>query len=221
MKIAEIYQRFQIPTHLQLHMLRVAAVGQYWLNHWTGSRINARLVIESLLVHDLGNLLKFDLKKIDGMQFFDRSEQDQDHWLMVQESLYEFGPTPHEAAHTMLESIGVDAEVIEITDTMTESTVFSDQQTKIETELCWYADMRVGPQGVTTIEDRLNDLVLRYVDRRPEWKDPDQVELKRTRRLEMEKKLLAFTDLASPDIDNSTLEPLVDQLRLWEVRTER
>lgn len=59
MKIQEIYRRYSIPPNLERHMLQVAAVGEYICTHWSGPELNSQLILQALLLHDLGNIVKF------------------------------------------------------------------------------------------------------------------------------------------------------------------
>ena len=56
----EIYAEFKIMPNLQLHQLRVAAVGKLISEHFTVP-VNVRDVVLACLFHDMGNILKFDL----------------------------------------------------------------------------------------------------------------------------------------------------------------
>ena len=95
----EIYKLFRIPKNLQWHMLRVAAVGWYVCEHFV-EQVNQSDVVNALLLHDLGNLLKFNLSR--GVGMFDESEQDVDHWRRVQAELArKYSSDEHEATAMM------------------------------------------------------------------------------------------------------------------------
>ena len=61
MKISEIYQKYQIPPHLQLHMYRVSAVAWTICDNFDEELDKIKIVAADLL-HDMGNIIKFDLK---------------------------------------------------------------------------------------------------------------------------------------------------------------
>jgi 5'-deoxynucleotidase YfbR-like HD superfamily hydrolase len=62
MTIQDVYIKCAIPENLQLHMLRAAAVGHIIIRHWYKNEIEGERVLLALLLHDLGNVLKFDAK---------------------------------------------------------------------------------------------------------------------------------------------------------------
>jgi 5'-deoxynucleotidase YfbR-like HD superfamily hydrolase len=62
MIIQDIYNRFEILPSLQLHMLRVAAVTQEICKQVKDKLSNeTKTLITLSLLHDLGNLVKFDI----------------------------------------------------------------------------------------------------------------------------------------------------------------
>src|SRR3974390_1594724 len=58
--ITEIYRQYPITKNLQEHQLRVAAVGTLIARHMT-EPVDADGITRVCLIHDMGNLLKFDL----------------------------------------------------------------------------------------------------------------------------------------------------------------
>ena len=63
MTISQIYNKYSIPINLKKHMLRVAAVGKIICDNTKDIKINKNLIIKTLLLHDIGNILKFDFSK--------------------------------------------------------------------------------------------------------------------------------------------------------------
>ncbi len=61
--IKQIYDFYPIPPNLQNHMLTVANVVFTISQNWIGPSINKRDLILAALLHDVGNLAKFDLNK--------------------------------------------------------------------------------------------------------------------------------------------------------------
>lgn len=219
MNILAVYARYRIPSHLQLHMLRVSAVAEYLMEHWHGPDVDQRLIIETLLVHDLGNLMKMDLNSALGMRFFDSDEKDKPYWLKVQKQMRRFGTNSDEVTLSILAEIQANENVIRLVRTMTGKAMVEKQTPEIAHQLCWYADMRVGPQGVMSIEERMTDLIDRYAHRDAEWSDPEKIAILRQRRLEIENALLSQTDVSAPMLTNETLAPIVERLRHWDFRS--
>lgn len=62
-----IYERFRIPGNLQMHMFRVAGVGELISNNWKGLDISKEDIVAALLIHDIGNIVKFNMTPADPM----------------------------------------------------------------------------------------------------------------------------------------------------------
>ena len=58
--INKIYTQFRIPPNLQQHMFRVASVAKIICNNWTGKELNQNDIVCVCLIHDLGNIVKYD-----------------------------------------------------------------------------------------------------------------------------------------------------------------
>lgn len=63
MTIQAVFSRFSIPLNLQQHMLRVGAVGQLIVDSFNQPNFEPDLVVKTLLLHDLGNILKFNFDR--------------------------------------------------------------------------------------------------------------------------------------------------------------
>ena len=59
MNIIEIYKKYELPEHLQMHMLRVTACCMLILDNWNSDiAINKESLIRIALLHDMGNMAK-------------------------------------------------------------------------------------------------------------------------------------------------------------------
>lgn len=63
MTIKEIYKMFRVPPNLQEHMIRVAKVARFIFDHWVGPKLDWQKLEKICLLHDLGNVVKFDLDR--------------------------------------------------------------------------------------------------------------------------------------------------------------
>jgi len=57
--ITEIYEHYNIPPWLQEHMLRVSAVSSIICDQ-LGDKVRKHEVVSACLLHDMGNIIKFD-----------------------------------------------------------------------------------------------------------------------------------------------------------------
>jgi HD domain-containing protein len=148
----EIYSHFRIMPDLQTHMLRVAHVAEVILANWMGSQINKTEIISALLLHDLGNIVKFDLSK-------------DEYWQKIQqETIERYGSSvDHVVTAKMLKEINVDDRLQALVAHMGfDNLSYVLGSNDIDLKICTYADLRVAPFGIVGIQERFSDLRKRY-----------------------------------------------------------
>jgi len=104
--VGRIYAQFPITDLLRTHMLNVAGVGNYICDNWKGPEINKTDVVAFLLIHDLGNLVKFDLEwsKIHDTEIIDNYE----HWKTLQnETIAKYGKDEEKVNRCILSREGM------------------------------------------------------------------------------------------------------------------
>ncbi len=159
MRIQEIYEKYQIMPQLVTHMLRVAGVGIKILEGWS-DEIDQGLVTKALLLHDMGNLVKFDLSK--NLMPIENIEK----WKILQSEWREkYGSDAYQATMKIMDELG-EKEVATILEE--EHAGYYAGDTGLIIKQSWpakilaYADMRVTPAGVVPLVERIADLHSRY-----------------------------------------------------------
>jgi hypothetical protein len=162
MRILDIYKRFNIPPNLREHMIRVYGIICFFQNHWTGGPIDWNVVKKMALLHDMGNLVKFNFDKFP--EFLGSEITNIDYWRQAQSQfIQKYGSNDHEATKKILIEIGLNPQIIDaiLSKNFKQSeTIMSSQYWP--TKLLHYADMRVIPAGIGSLEDRIADIRLRY-----------------------------------------------------------
>ncbi len=172
--IQDIYAQYQIMPQLQTHMLRVAGVGKLIAQNWKGS-CDVKVVTKLCLLHDMGNIVKFDLR--DGI---DRSKfgviENLKHWQEVQLGCWEkYGKDAHDATIGILHDAGLPQFESYINEE--EELYFAEakdselDKASVAAIILMYADCRVIPSGVVSYRERVNDLKVRYGARSKTWYD--------------------------------------------------
>lgn len=159
MLISQIYHNYQIPPNLQRHMIEVAAVAEFLANQFKGQAVNQSLVVESALLHDMGNLVKFKDFISPEMKL------DEKTWRQVQsEFISKYGPDAHQATLSIVKELSLknEAEVITTLEQSDHRYIASYGYLTLESQLLDYADMCVAPTGIVGFETRIDDLVKRY-----------------------------------------------------------
>jgi len=214
----EVYAAYKTMSALQLHQLRVAAVGKLICDGFTKS-INTRDVVLACLFHDMGNILKFNLTyfpeflKPQGLEF----------WETVKAEYKEkYGADQHEASKQIAREIGLSGAVVEIIDAIGFSNVEPALAgNSFENKICVYADSRVGPHGVLTLMERFADGRKRYLARGVTNDHGKEITVQRDTfealtesAQKMEKQIFASAKIKPEDINDTSVALLVEEL--WE-----
>jgi hypothetical protein len=208
--ILEIYQRYKIMPNLQEHMLKVAGValmiGQSLSRPWDETD-----VINACLLHDMGNILKFNLER-----FPDFLEPEGlEYWQAVKNDFQaKYGFSEHTATLLIAKELNVSPRTL----SLIKSVGFLQAKDNFETadlsrKICAYADMRVAPHGVVLLADRLADLAQRYGN---QYQTPED-ELKRTEFNQclhgIETTLFEVSRLKPEDITENAVKALLPSLQ--------
>jgi hypothetical protein len=201
---------------LQLHQLRVAAVGKLICENFNET-LKMNDVILACLFHDMGNILKFDLT------VFPESVQPEglSHWEAVKvEYRNKYGTDQHAASIAIAREIGLSNPVIECIDLI----AFSKAAEVLagdsyEAKICEYSDSRVGPLGVMPLEERLRDGRKRYLNRADGFqhdmaKSSASFEAGVQLERKLEQQIFAHAAIKPEDITSAAVVPIVEEL--WE-----
>lgn len=161
MKVREIYKKYLITPNLQKHHLRVAKVALFIYDHWKGEQFDKELVKKAALLHDLGNIVKFDLKGYP--EYLGEELKRRDFWAKKQkEMIKKYGDDDHKACLQMLREIGVDAKIIKIiSDKSFRNSLKTKKSDNWELKILFYSDLRVGPLGVISVKERFDEAIPR------------------------------------------------------------
>ena len=171
--IRQAYDRFCVPPNLETHMRTVAHVVRTIRDHWIGETIDWDFIILAALLHDIGNIVKFDFES--HPEFMGDEAVNIEHWKSVQQDIIaRYGKDDHLTSGAMLREISVSPELLSIIQNKSFSNAVDVAQgNDWNAKILLYADMRVMPQGVATLEERLADIRRRMPQyyRRPDFED--------------------------------------------------
>lgn len=157
--IEDVYEEYYIMPQLREHMYRVASVANYICDHLSVP-VDKKSVINASLLHDMGNIIKFDLNK-----FPEFNEPNGiAYWEAVKRNYIEkYGNDPHNANIEIALELGVSLRVLELLNSIGfGKSVSAYESGEIEKMICIYSDMRVTPKGIVALKERLVDLESRY-----------------------------------------------------------
>ncbi len=165
MKVSEIYQKYSIPINLQEHMLRVAVVARFITNSWIGKDVNPEKILIVSLLHDVGNIVKFDFEK--NKSFYTNNEESVEVLIERQKDfIKKYGNDDDEANKNILTELGLQKDLIDIVVSKKfGNSINTSRSNNWALKILLYSDMRVLPQGIGTLEDRFADIM----DRMPKY----------------------------------------------------
>lgn len=216
MLIQKIYTHFHIPLTLQQHMLTVAAVGKFVVDHWRGPVIDGQVIVTTLLVHDLGNLVKFDLSE--NAKIIDRGLFT-DEWRGRQKEMREqYGTDSHVATQAMLHELQLPEKIQTLANGMDADDLCVFLNTPLEQQICEYADIRVTPNGVVSMLERLEDFRKRYAHYEG-WSTEENYQKNIDCGHQIEANLQQHTSIDITTISAEKIEAYLVELRQFEIPT--
>jgi hypothetical protein len=210
--ILEIYEEYNLMPNLIEHQLRVTAVAQLVCENFQKD-IDTSLVITTMLFHDMGNIIKFNLTKFP--QFCE--PEGHDHWESVRQNfIQKYGEDEHEAHLKIARELGLSERVIELMDGVEFHKMLENyQDPDWEQKICAYADARVGPFGVLSLHDRLEEGRVRY-EISPDDERWDLINAAE----KMEEQIFENMPMHPSEINDETIKDVVNQLKNMTVEVK-
>lgn len=207
---SEIFERYQLPELLQIHLWRTASLMEYLLKQWRGPKLNHQLLIETMLLHDLGNLVKFDLTNTAPIMLLPPPELEK--YRSLQAIWHQKYGTQVDAVTVQLinelklvNGPAIRQIILTHSDSTLPTTVTNQDWSQ---KLCDYADFRIAPHGLVTLQERFADLAKRYAGRTNDWNTTAKVSAKLALFQSIETQLQAHLAVGLNAITTSDLEPL-------------
>jgi len=192
--INKIYNKYRVLENIRLHMFRVASVGEFLCDK-VGINGNEKFdIIALLLLHDIGNIAKIDFGDNFNKEIF--GNQCNRLQKIKKEIIKKYGSSPKEIWLNIAKELDVNNKILGYMKLGFDSNVFS-------VVLCNYADARVSPEGICSLEYRIEDAKRRY----PYFFKNKRRGLKRIERLyEMEEEIMKKAKINPEDINEESVE---------------
>ncbi|MBI4099655.1 hypothetical protein HY440_01485 [Candidatus Microgenomates bacterium] len=164
MTVKEAYEKYQVPPNLREHMLSVAGIATTIVDAWKDDNVSRATVVSACTVHDMANLLKFNLVDPKAISFLGKEATNVVHWRKVKEEVKaKYGPDEHQATVAICRELNLDEKALWIVDNWGfgnfDKVLASDNW---EYKICVYSDHRIGPFGVVSLVDRFAEQRKRY-----------------------------------------------------------
>lgn len=214
MHIAKIYKRYNTIPSLQLHMYRVAAVAQLIANH-SKEKVDTHAVISACLLHDMGNILKFNFELFP--EFF--KPEGIEYWKKIRTQFAEkYGEDEHYATFEIAKEIGVSEKTMKLLHAIGFSNaVINKNHHDFAQKICAYADCRVEPMGVVSLQRRLEDGRKRFQLNKKLSENSTFFQEMSVALYEIEKQIFELNDLKPEDITEECIQSSLKKLKHFEV----
>ncbi len=216
--ILEIYQAYKIMPKLQIHQLRVASVAKKICDscNLVGKNVDTSSIVKACLLHDMGNIIKFDLT------YFPDFTQPEgiEYWQKIKEEyINKYGNNEHNATGKIVREINAGEKVeslLALTGFSKVLHVLNDEN--LEKKICNYADMRVGPYGILSVSERTEDGRKRQSSKTSVTKnistDFDDV-VKGL--FELEKQIFLELEIQPDEINDLSVKNIIEELKEYEI----
>ena len=207
MNVAQIYVQYKIPQNLQEHMLRVAALSQILTENWIGKLLDKEAILQTCLFHDMANIIKFNFNN----PVFKMTPEEIRYWQAVrQELVKKYSNNIHAATLAICQEINLPETVLDLVNKLEWSNTPAILKNKdLESGITVYCDMRIGPFGIMSLNNRIADLQARNPSADYSQTKKDAVLLEKTLQEQISISVNSITD--------PQLNRLFDQLSRREV----
>lgn len=214
MKISDVYKQYKIMPSLQLHMLRVASVSKIISDSFS-HEINKTNIITACLLHDMGNILKFNMDLFP--EFF--QPEGKAYWQNVKDEFHnKYGSDEHEATIAICRDVGVEERIIELVDAFRFSLAKENYENNdMDCVICVYSDMRVEPHGVVSLEKRLEDGQKRFKLNKPNYSSNELFVEMSSYLQKMEDKIFSHIAIKPEDITVESVQNSIEELKGFKI----
>lgn len=211
----DVYEAYRIMPNLQEHQLRVAAVSKMICDTVRGT-MDENAVILAALFHDMGNILKFDLTYFKEFT----ANEGVEYWRSVKADFAaKFGSDHHAASVAIARQLGLSPDVVRLISRVTFLNLREIRdEDAYEQKIVDYADLRVGPHGVVSMQERLAEARARYKKTHPETFVPsDEYAELDAAAVDIERQLFEKCTIRPEDINDTSIAPLMEELWKYPV----
>lgn len=206
--ITDIYAEYKIPKNLQLHQLRVAALAKIICDNLTVP-IDAENVVRTALMHDMGNIIKFNL----GVFPESLEPEGRGYWETVKKEYIEkYGADEHAASIQIIREITGSERLAHLAECVDLGHVDERMNTDdFGVKVVSYVDNRMGLTGFVSVNERRADNARRY----PEfdaWRETFYDSI-----LVVETQIQGVCAIDLRTVTNDMLAPVVEELRSFEI----
>lgn len=211
--ITEVYVEYKIMPLLAMHQLRVAAVAEMICDS-LDIDVDKESVIKACLLHDMGNIIKFNL------DYFPETlkPEGRDYWQGIKdEYIKKYGTNEHEASAKIAEEIGATDLIKDLIGAI-DSKLIEDikNSDSFEKKICIYADNRASPHHIVSLEEHSLEAKERYKNHHRSFSEESRIFFNENIK-EIEKQIFSHAKIEPSEINDETVSPYIKKLRNFYV----
>ena len=204
MNITDVYDKYNVLPVVRTHQFRVSAVAQFI------GAAEITEIVSALLIHDIAKIVEptFQL------------QEEELAWTDTQNKMRaKYGTDAMHATYAIARELGLSDRVLELIG----ATGFANSVSVYESRdlgkmICLYADQRVSPKGIVTIEQRIHDGQERF-RRKPQAYAETQTEFEAKLQAlrDIEVYIFSKETLRSEQISDDAIKHYVTNLQTYEI----
>jgi hypothetical protein len=212
-KILDIYKEYRIMPQLAVHQLRVAAVAVQLCDS-ISIKVDKDSVVKACLLHDMGNIIKFQLEKFPEWN----DPEGTDYWQNVKnEYINKYGKDEHKASINIAKELGISSYIVELINSIDASVAEKIvTEPNFEKKICAYVDNRVSPHGVVSAEEHSMDAKERYKNHPHAFQEEDRLYFMKNLYL-IEKQIFSNSNIKPEDINDESVKEIIENLKSFAI----
>jgi hypothetical protein len=208
--IDTIYSEYKIMPTLQQHQLRVAAVAKN-ICETINTSLDIQGVIKVCLLHDMGNIIKFDLN------YFPEFVQPEGlvYWQKIKDDyVSKYGLDEHRATEQILHELKISENELRYFYAVGfKQVIHAVASGSLEQKICCYSDQRVGPYGVLSLKERILEGRKRYETRKDKTMTTESFEVFVHALETLEQQIFSHSSILPESISHDVIEKELSNLR--------
>ena len=199
--------------NLVMHQIRVAAVAMQICESFD-LEIDKESIIKACLLHDMGNIIKFQLDI-----FPEQNEPEGiEYWKTVKnEYISKYGVNEHQASLLIALELGVLDHIKDLIYCVDSASVEKiAREDDFEKKICMYADGRVTPHGVVSIEERSIEAKERYKNHPYTFNEESRLHFNKNLDL-IEKQIFSHKKIKPEDINDESIKDYLEKLKDYSI----
>ena len=207
-KITEIYKDYKIILNLAMHQMRTAAVAMQICDS-LDIKIDQDSIIKACLLHDMGNIIKFNLSY--KPELFE--PEGLEYWKGVKyEFIQKYGNDEHKASIEIAKEVGCSDKIINLINSIEPVSIeIIAMDDDFAQKICIYSDNRVNPYGVVSAEERSLEAKERYKNH-PHSFDEEKRKFFMENLFSIEKQIFSHSSIKPEDINDKSAQKYLDKL---------